>query len=174
MTVSEDIPFSWNVLWSSSSLVDFFAIIPPDIIVIKQIYQDKAKKGTENFHFLFRNIFVTLKVYPDNLVFSECIIPKREYLGVTFPVTTAASETEKTAETSMEKTAESQPETKTGTGKGFGGDVTVILTLTDGVITECVIGAPLSNKEGNRLGGNAVTDVVVFGKMAGENASSGK
>lgn len=52
--------------------------------------------------------------------------------------------------------------------------MTVILTLTDGVITECVIGAPLSNKEGNRLGGNAVTDVVVFGKLAGENASSGK
>ncbi len=53
--------------------------------------------------------------------------------------------------------------------------MTVTLTLTDGVITECVIGAPLSNKEGNRLGGNAVTDVVVvFGKRAGENASSGK
>ena len=67
MTVSGDIPFSWNVLWSSSSLVDFFAISPPDINVIRQIHQNETKKGTESFDFLFRNIFITGSIeIPDN------------------------------------------------------------------------------------------------------------
>ena len=79
----------------------------------------------------------------------------------------------------------------TGTAKGMGGDVTVTLTLTDGKITGCTAeGTEVLKADGsvipglfaagevtggvhgaNRLGGNAVADFTVFGRIAGAAAS---
>ena len=47
--------------------------------------------------------------------------------------------------------------TYTGTGSGFGGDITVTLTLEDGVITECSIDGP---DETETVGGAALEELA--------------
>ena len=75
------------------------------------------------------------------------------------------TEEETTEETTEEETTEEEEAgeeagltgTYTGTGSGFGGDITVTLTLEDGVITECSIDGP---DETETVGGAALDELA--------------
>ena len=87
-------------------------------------------------------------------------------IGLMFSMAACSSSSDSSSEetTEEETTEEEEAEeeagltgTYTGTGSGFGGDITVTLTLEDGVITECSIDGP---DETETVGGAALDELA--------------
>lgn len=96
-------------------------------------------------------------------------------VGLMFSMAACSSSSDSSSEETTEETAEEESTeeaaeeeeaveeeagltgTYTGTGSGFGGDITVTLTLEDGVITECSIDGP---DETETVGGAALEELA--------------